>query len=319
MTDTAKRILFMGTPDIAAICLAALCDEGYQVIGAVCQPDKPKGRGYTLQPPPVKVKAMELGIPVYQPETLKNGAFDETLRALSPDLIAVVAYGKILPPSLIHFPVFGCVNVHASLLPKYRGAAPMQRAIIDGEKETGVTTMLMDEGLDTGDMLLRESFPIGEEDNFETVHDKTALLGGRLLCLTVKGLFEGTLTPIPQPEGATYAQKITKEDCLLDFTRPAGELAARVRGLSPIPLSYTSLADGRLLKVAAAHAGEGEGEAGRVIALSDKGEGAITVATGKGALVITRAKPEGKGLQTAADLIRGRRVSLGDLLGATLL
>ena len=315
MTDTTKRILFMGTPDIAATCLSALTDAGYHVVGAVCQPDKPKGRGYALQPPPVKVRAEELGIPVFQPETLKDGAFDATLKELAPDLIAVVAYGKILPPSLIHFPPFGCVNVHASLLPKYRGAAPMQRAIIDGEKETGVTTMLMDEGLDTGDMLLVEAFPIGEEDNFETVHDKTASLGGKLLCRTVEGLFEGTLTPTPQPEGATYAAKITKEDCLLDFSRPARVLVAQVRGLSPIPLAYTTLPDGRLLKVAAAHVAKGEGEGGRVIAVSDKGEGGITVATGEGALVLTKVKPEGKGLMTAADLIRGRRIATGDLLG----
>ena len=319
MTDTTKRILFMGTPDIAATCLSALTDAGYRVVGAVCQPDKPKGRGYTLQPPPVKVRALELGIPVFQPETLKDGAFDATLKELAPDLVAVVAYGKILPPSLIHFPAYGCVNVHASLLPKYRGAAPMQRAIIDGEAETGVTTMLMDEGLDTGDMLLVESFPIGEEDNFETVHDRTATLGGKLLCRTVEGLFAGTLTPIPQPEGATYAAKITKEDCLLDFTRPAKALAAQVRGLSPIPLSYTTLPDGRLLKVAAAHVAEGTGECGRVIAVSDKGEGGITVATGDGAIVLTKVKPEGKGLMTAADLLRGRRIALGDLLGGSTL
>ena len=173
----------------------------------------------------------------------------------------------------------------------------------------------MDEGLDTGDMLLVESFPIGEEDNFETVHDRTADVGGKLLCRTVEGLFAGTLTPIPQPEGATYAAKITKEDCLLDLTRPAKALAAQVRGLSPIPLSYTTLPDGRLLKVAAAHVAEGTGECGRVIAVSDKGEGGITVATGDGAIVLTKVKPEGKGLMTAADLIRGRRIALGDLLG----
>ena len=310
------KILFMGTPDIAATCLSALIEEGFELVGAVCQPDKPKGRGYTLTPPPVKVCAMAHGIPVYQPQTLKDGAFASTLAELAPEAIAVVAYGKILPSYLIRYPKYGCVNVHASLLPKYRGAAPMQRAIMEGEKETGVTTMLMDEGLDTGDMLLQRAFPIEPEDNFETVHDKTAALGATMLCETLRGLEAGALRPIPQGEGATYAAKITKEDCALDFSLSARVLSQRVRGLSPIPLSYTKTPDGKLLKVVSAYeeAASHHGTPGQILALSDGGEGAIRVACGEGVLVITSVLPEGKGKMSAAAFIRGRKVALGDLL-----
>ena len=309
------KILFMGTPDIAAECLGALAAE-HEVVGAVCQPDKPKGRGYTLTPPPVKVCAMERGIPVYQPTTLKDGSFDELLASIDPELIAVVAYGKILPSTVIRYPKYGCINVHASLLPKYRGAAPMQRAIMEGEKETGVTIMQMDEGLDTGDMLLWESFPIEENDNFETVHDKTAALGARLLLRTVEGLASGTLTPVKQDhERATYAAKITKEDCALDFSQSPEELLCRIRGLSPIPLAFTKTPDGKLLKVVSAVASREAGECGRVLSLSDKGEGGITVGCKGGAITLTAVLPEGKGRMTAADAVRGRRISVGDLLG----
>ncbi|MBO7170009.1 MAG: methionyl-tRNA formyltransferase, partial [Clostridia bacterium] len=164
------KILFMGTPDIAATCLASLLDEGVRVVAVVSQPDRPKGRGMTLLPTPVKALATERGIPVFQPESLKDEALLPLLQETAPDAIVVVAYGKILPSYILRFPKYGCINLHVSLLPKYRGAAPMQRAIMEGEKETGVTTMQMDEGLDTGDILFTEAFPIGEEDNFETVH-----------------------------------------------------------------------------------------------------------------------------------------------------
>ena len=179
------RILFMGTPDFALFTLKALVEAGEQIVGVVTQPDKPKGRGYALQPPPVKVYAEEKGLPVYQPLTFKDGAFENELKALAPDLIVVVAYGKILPRYVLEFPKYGCVNVHGSLLPAYRGAAPMQRAIIDGKRETGITTMMMDVGLDTGDMLLVEKMPIEQNDNFETVHDKLGALGAKTLLETV--------------------------------------------------------------------------------------------------------------------------------------
>ena len=232
------RIVFMGTPDFALFSLRALCEAGEQVVGVVTQPDKPKGRGYALLPPPVKVYAMERGIPVFQPATLKNGAFDETLAGLSPDVIVVAAYGKILPASVLHYPRFGCVNVHGSLLPRYRGAAPMQRAILEGCAETGVTTMLMDEGLDTGDMLLSRTVAIGENDTFEDIHDRLGAVGAALLLETLHGLETGAVKPQKQPaEGATYAAKIEKADCELRFGDNARAVHDRIRALSPMPLA----------------------------------------------------------------------------------
>ncbi len=308
------RIVFMGTPDIAASCLAALLAAGEEVVAVVTQADKPKGRGYTLTPPPVKVLALERGIPVYQPETLRGGAFDETLAVLSPDLIAVVAYGKILPPSVLSLPPYGCINVHASLLPKYRGAAPIQRAIMDGERETGVTTMYMAEGLDTGDMLLSERIPIGEKDNFESIHDRMAAVGGRLLVDTVRLLREGRAVRVPQRDvEATYAKKIEKADCHLDLTRPARELDPYIRGLSPIPLSFVRRADGKMLKILRASVVPGHGAPGEILALDDRASGGIVVACGEGALLLEEVLPEGKGRMAAADFVRGRQIKIGEV------
>lgn len=309
------RILFMGTPDFALFSLRALCESGAEVVGVVTQPDKPKGRGYELMPPPVKVYAMEKGIPVYQPTTLKDGAFDETLRALDPEVIAVVAYGKILPPSVLHYPKYGCINVHGSLLPRYRGAAPMQRAIMEGETETGVTTMYMAEGLDTGDMLLTARVPIEECDNFETIHDKLGAIGAETLLQTLDALERGEIVPMPQDERlATYAAKIEKKDCVLDFSRSARELHDQIRGLSPIPLSFTHTPDGKMLKILESRVSTAEiggCATGTVLSLDN---GVITVATGKGTLELLRVLPEGKGRMLAADYIRGRKISVGDIL-----
>ena len=311
------RILFMGTPDYALFSLRALCEAGEQIVGVVTQPDKPKGRGYELTPPPVKVFAAERGIPVYQPVTLKNGAFDEELKALAPDLIVVVAYGKILPQSVLDLPKYGCINVHGSLLPEYRGAAPMQRAIIDGKTETGVTTMQMAAGLDTGDMLVTVRTPIGENDNFEDIHDRLGEAGAVALTETLARLRAGTLVAVPQDESkATYAAKIEKADCLLDFSRTAKELHDRIRGLSPFPLAFTSTPDGKMLKVPESRVGAKtvamDVLPGTVVALSD----VITVACGAGTtLELLRVLPEGKGRMSAADYIRGRRLSVGDRLG----
>ena len=310
------KILFMGTPDIAAEALDALIADGLKVSGAVCGPDRPVGRGMVMTPPPVKVRAEKAGIPVYQPETLKDGAILPILEELRPDIVCVVAYGKILPPYVLNFPKYGCINLHVSLLPKYRGAAPMQRAVMAGEKETGVTIMQMDEGLDTGDILLCEKFAIGEEDTFETVHDTSAAIGGKLLCRAVRALEAGEIIPIKQSEeGATYAEKITKADQILDFSKSASVLSAQIRGLSPIPLAFTKTPDGKLLKVVRARAVAGKGQAGEVIALSDKGEGGITVACGEGALTLLTVIPEGKGKMSAADMVRGRKIKEKDMLG----
>ncbi len=308
------RILFMGTPDFALFTLKALVERGDEVVGVVTQPDKPKGRGYTLQPSPVKVYAMEQGLPVYQPTTLRDGAFDGELRALAPDVIVVVAYGKILPRSVLEYPKYGCINVHGSILPAYRGAAPMQRAIIDGCAESGVTTMQMAEGLDTGDMLIVRRTPITGEDNFETMHDKLGAIGAEALLDTLDALQAGTLVPERQDEAlATYAAKITKADCLLDFAGTAQSLHDRVRGLSPFPLAFTHTPDGKLLKVVRSRVGTGSTAAapGTVIAL----DGVISVACGDGSVLeLLGVLPEGKGRMNAADYIRGRRLSVGDVL-----
>ena len=308
------RVVFMGTPDFALFSLKALVEAGEDVAGVVTQPDKPKGRGYALLPPPVKVYAEERGIPVFQPATLKNGAFDETLRQLAPDVIVVAAYGKILPASVLHMPPYGCVNVHGSLLPRYRGAAPMQRAILEGCAETGVTTMLMDEGLDTGDMLLTRVVPIDENDTFEDIHDRLGAAGAALLLETLRGLADGSVKPRKQPEtGASYAAKIEKADCELDFAAPARAVHDRIRALSPVPLAFTHTPDGRLLKVWKSRVGTRKAEGktpGTVVAL----DGAVTVACGEGTVDLLGLLPEGKGRMNAVDYINGRRLSVGDVL-----
>ena len=322
------RILFMGTPDIAASCLVALAEAGHEIIGAVTQADRPKGRGYTLTPPPVKVAAIERNIPVYQPATLRDEAFSALLAELDPAVIVVVAYGKILPASVLSYPKYGCINLHASLLPKYRGAAPIQRAIMDGESETGITAMYMDEGLDTGDILSVHPFPIGHEDTLGTVEERSAEIGGEALVAALTALEEGRAPRTPQkPEGASYAEKITKEDTRLSFSLPASALLAKIRGLAPAPLAVCRQEDGRALKILTAVAGEGAdpfgvypapmptgAPAGTVVALSDKGEGGITVACLDGTVTFKRVLPEGKGAMSAADLVRGRRIRLGELL-----
>lgn len=306
------RILFMGTPDFALFSLRALVEAGEDIVGVVTQPDKPKGRGYTLTPPPVKVYAEEKGLPVYQPKTLRDEAFADLLRQIDPEVIVVVAFGKILPANVLDYPKYGCVNVHGSLLPAYRGAAPMQRAIIDGCAETGITTMFMDVGLDTGDMLLKKSVAIDLHDTFETVHDKLGECGAELLLRTLALLEAGEITPEKQDDAlATYAQKIEKEDCLLDFSRTAKEVHDRIRGLSPIPLSFTHTSDGRLLKILSSEPVEGKGRPGEVISLSG---GRITVACGEGAVALLSVLPEGKKKMSAADFINGRRISVGDIL-----
>lgn len=310
------KILFMGTPDFALCSLRALCERSeHEIVGVVTQPDKPRGRGYTLTPPPVKVYALERGLRVLQPATLRSEEFSAVLAELSPDLIAVVAYGKILPLSVLEYPKYGCVNVHGSLLPEYRGAAPMQRAIIDGRTVTGITTMYMAEGLDTGDMLLRAECEIGENDDFEIVHDRLASLGADLLLKTIEGLERGEITPIPQDNAlATHTSKITKEDCLVSFDTDCTVVHNLIRGLSPIPLAFTHTPDGRILKLVRSEICEREelhDEPGTV--LSTDG-GRIRIACARGSVNILTLLPEGKSKMSAADFIRGRKISVGDIL-----
>ncbi len=308
------RILFMGTPEFALFSLRALVESGEDIIGVVTQPDKPRGRGYTLTPPPVKVYAMEQNIPVYQPTRVRDEEFAALLAQLDPELIIVTAYGKILPQNVLEYPKYGCINVHGSLLPEYRGAAPMQRAIMEGKCETGITTMMMDIGMDTGDMLLQGVVPILEDDNFEDIHDKMGVCGAEVLLDTLKELREGTLRRTPQDHTrATHAAKIEKEDCLIDFTKNAKAVHDQIRGLSPIPLSFTHLPDGKLLKIIEAKISQTglRGKGGEVLSLA---EGKITVACGDGAIDLITVLPEGKKRMAAGEFINGRKLNVGDQL-----
>lgn len=309
------RILFMGTPDFALPTLRALCESKHEVVGVVTKIDTPKGRGHHMMPTPIKVYALEHNIPVYQPNTLKGEEFAALLAELDPEMIVVVAFGKILPRNVLDYPKYGCVNVHGSLLPEYRGAAPMQRAIIEGKKVTGITTMLMADGIDTGDMLLKAEVEIGENDNFEVIHDRLADCGAKLLIETVEKLEKGEIIPEKQDDSlATHAAKIEKNDCLLDFSRSAKELHDLIRGLSPIPLSFTHTPDGKLLKIVESRVDDAEKTVkalpGTVLSVGDD----IKVVCGKGVLSLLCVVPEGKGKMAAADYVRGRKIAEGDLL-----
>lgn len=312
------KVLFMGTPDLAMQCLRAVYNkDGVEIVGAVTQPDRQKGRGMKFIAPPVKEFALEHGIPVYQPQTLRDGAFIEVLDELRPDMIIVAAYGKILPHYVIEYPKYGCINAHGSLLPKYRGAAPIQRAIIDGETVTGITAMVMDDGLDTGDMILKLECAIDENDDFGTLHDKLAALAGEAMCEVIDRVEAGTLTREKQPdEGASYAAKIEKEDTVIDFARPAREIVNLIRGLSPMPCAMTRTPDGRLLKLTNARAisENTDAEAGTVVELKAAGEGEIVISCGEGMLSVSGVIPEGKKRMSSADFIRGRKVAVGDVL-----
>ncbi len=308
------KILFMGTPDFACFSLRALLDADLNVTAVVTQPDKPRGRGYTLTPPPVKVEAEARGIPVYQPATLRGEEFAALLSELAPDMIIVAAYGKILPKNVLDHPKFGCINVHGSYLPQYRGAAPMQRAIIDGCECTVVTIMKMDVGLDTGDMIARELIPIGEDDNFETMHDKIGKIGAELLVKTLPYIVNGEAIYEKQNDAeANYAAKIEKSDCRIDFSKSAKEVHDLVRGLSPIPLACTHTPDGKLLKVICTKrtGRRTAAEAGTVVST----EGGIEVACGDGGtLLMLRVLPEGRSKMDAEAFVRGRGVAVGDIL-----
>lgn len=309
------KILFMGTPEISAGALSSLIDSGHNVVAVVTGEDKPRGRGNVMTPTPTKRLAEEKGIKVYTPRTLRDETFAKLLSEIDPDLICVVAYGKILPENVIKYPRYGCINLHVSLLPKYRGAAPMQRAVMEGERETGVTIMYMDVGLDTGDIIAFEKFPIGEEDDFETVHDTSLLIGSRLLCDTISEIEAGTATRTPQnDELATYARKVEKEDCRVDFSLDAKIVSARIRGVTPIPGAFTRHG-GKMLKIGKVRAVEGKGRAGEVIATDGIGVGSITVACKSGAIRILQVIPEGKGKMSAGDYVRGRKIAVGDMLG----
>jgi methionyl-tRNA formyltransferase len=309
-----NNIMFMGTPEISATCLEKLLQDGHGITAVITREDKPRGRGNVMTPTPVKTLAQEHGIPVYTPKTLRDEEFVKILEKHNPSLIVVVAYGKILPLNVIEYPEHGCINLHVSLLPKYRGAAPMQRAIMAGETETCVTVQYMAEGLDTGDIIEVAKFPILPTDDFEAIHDRSAEVGSVLLSEVIEKIENGEAKRTPQDDSlACYASKVEKEDCKLDFTLSAKKLDCIIRGVTPIPGAFAYL-NGKMLKINKATVVEGKGTPGKVIDLCDKGEGYFTVACGEGALSVTVIIPEGKGKMTAGDFARGRKIALGDIL-----
>ncbi len=305
------RIVFMGTPDFAVPCLQRLIADGEEVVGVFTQPDKPKGRGYELTPPPVKVEALKHNIPVFQPKSMRDGEALSILRDLKPDLSIVVAYGKILPKEILYLPKYHSVNIHASLLPRYRGAAPIQWCVLNGETETGVTAMLMDEGLDTGDMLLSESLAISPNMTAGELHDALSALGAEVLSETVKAVSAGNLQPVPQPKESNYAPMLTKALCPIDFHKSAQEVHNQVRGLCPWP-SATSCLDGKRMKIHATHLTNISTDAppGTVVAVGE----AISVACGDGKTVdILELQPEGKKRMSAKAFLVGHKVNTGDI------
>ncbi|MGN0297963.1 MAG: methionyl-tRNA formyltransferase [Lachnospiraceae bacterium] len=308
------RIIFMGTPEFAVPVLESLVEGGHDVIAVVTQPDKQKGRGKAVQFPPVKQKALEYHIPIYQPLKARNPEFIAEMQRLNPDAMVVVAFGQILPKDILDIPKYGCINVHASLLPKYRGAAPMQWCIIDGETETGITTMMMDVGLDTGDMLKKEVVPIDPKETGESLHDKLAALGGPLTLKTLAELEAGTLKgEKQQDELSCYAKRLTKELGNIDWNQSASAIERLIRGLNSWPSAYTQAA-GKTLKIWSADVlGEESGlEAGCVAEVSKDG---FTVQTGQGMLAVKEVQLEGKKRMDAGAFLRGFSLEPGMKLG----
>lgn len=307
------RTVFMGTPDFAVPCLERL-HELTEVVAVYTQPDRPQGRGLCMAPPAVKVAATRLGLPVRQPERLRRPEALRELRELQPDLIVVVAYAQLLPRQVLDLPPHGCINVHASLLPAYRGGAPIHWAVLSGDAASGVTTMLMAEQLDAGDMLLQASIPIGPDETTGELHDRLAILGADLLAETLVKLEQGQLEPRPQPvSGVTYARNIQKSDGLIDWRRPATSIHNLVRGLNPWPTAFTH-DGGRILRVWSSELqppGEG-GEPGQVLRLT--GEGPV-IAAGEGALLLRSVQPANKRRMGGADYARGYGLQPGSLLG----
>ena len=304
------RIIFFGTPNFAIPTLKYLLQGPDEVIAVVTQPDREKGRGRKVIPSPVKELALQHGLTLLQPEKVREEAFQEKMKSLQPELFVVVAYGQILPKSLLKIPKHGAVNVHASLLPKYRGAAPIPWAILKGERLTGVTTMMMDEGMDTGDILLQIEIPIGEEETSETLHDRLALLGAQLLLETVRGMKAGNLHPIPQDHSkATYAPPLKKEDGRIDWSKEAKEIDRQVRAFNPWPGAFTEW-NGQLLKI---YRGEvrGKKSIGKAGIVAWVGLDFIEVETGKDFFLIKEVQLEGKRRMGVREFISGHPITVG--------
>jgi len=296
------KVVFMGSPDFALPTLQAL-NQQYEVVGVVTQPDRASGRGRALKAPPVKLLAQELNIPVIQPEKLRQPEAMEQLRAWAPDLIVVAAFGQILRKDVLDLPPYGCINVHASLLPRWRGAAPINAAILHGDEETGVTIMKMDVGLDTGPMLSQRAIRLTQEDTAGSVFETLSQLGAGLLIETLPDYLSGTLQPMPQPEeGMTYAPMLKKEEGRLDFTHPAAELERRVRAFNPWPGAYMDF-DGANLKVHRAHVEAGEAEAGQRLIYRDQ----PAIGAGSGLLILDEVQPAGKKSMSGKSFLAGAR------------
>jgi methionyl-tRNA formyltransferase len=300
------RLIFMGTPEFSVPVLDALVAAGHDIAAVYCQPPRPAGRGKKDRPGPVQARARALGLTVRHPVSLKGAAEQAEFAAFGADLAVVVAYGLILPRAILDAPARGCLNIHASLLPRWRGAAPIHRAIIAGDAETGVCIMQMDAGLDTGPVLLRAAIPIGKDETTGALHDRLSVLGAALIAEALERLDD--LVPEPQPEaGVTYAAKIDKAEARIDWTRPAVDLDRLIRGLSPFPGAWTEIG-GERVKLLGSTLAEGAGRPGEVL------DDALAVACGSGALRITRLQRAGKAAQDASDFLRGRPVAPGTRL-----
>lgn len=308
------RIIFMGTPDFSVPTLEALVASEHEVVGVVTQPDKPKGRGKEIHMSPVKECALQHNIPVYQPVRARDEAFVDEMRALNPDVMVVIAFGQILPKSLLELPKYGCVNIHASLLPKYRGAAPIQWAVINGDEETGITTMMMDVEMDTGDILEKTVVKLDPEETGGSLFDRLSLLGGDLILSTLSKLEKGEITPVPQDhEKATYVKKISKSMGDIDWTMDAVSIERLVRGLNPWPSAFTRW-NGKMLKIWEAKVlpdPDVKLPCGSVISASDEG---LKIQTGAGVLCVTSLQLEGKKRMDTAAFLRGYQVAAGSMM-----
>ena len=308
------KILFMGTPDFASESLRALIKSENEIVGVVSQPDRPKGRGHKLVPTDVKVTAQEAGLTVYQPELLKNEAFLPTLEELNPDIIVVAAYGRILPEYILNYPRYGCINVHASLLPKYRGAAPIQRAVLNGDDETGVCIMKMEKGLDTGDIISVKSTAIGEYETSGELFDRLAKIGGDLLVRTIKDIETGNAVYTKQDdEKSTYAEKITKETACIDWEKSSTQISKQICAMNPFPGAYTTYM-GDTLKIYEAEKTEGEGKPGQILGIEKKK--GLKVACKNGAIFIKTVQFAGLKRMNIEDYARGHKIETDIILGA---
>lgn len=315
------NVIFMGTPDFAVSTLEGLIKSNHKIIVVVTRPDRPKGRGREILPSPVKVVAEAHKIEVLQPEKVREPDFVKKLREYRPDCIVVVAFGQILPKDILSLPRYGCINLHASILPKYRGAAPINWALINGETKTGVTSMLMNEGMDTGDILIQREVEITEGDSAGTLHDRLSEIGSEVILETLDGLEKGTIKRVKQNESsATYAQKIKKEDCLINWDEDAKKIVNRIRGLTPAPGAYTSY-NGKRLKITEAvipprpplkKGGWGDLRKGEVFEVNRNG---IKVICGNGLVIIKNLQPEGKRVMGVGEFISGHNIKAGEILG----